>query len=226
MNRQSDKSPEPPAPAAPEGAVAPAPRWRGLARVAIVGRPNVGKSTLVNRILGRRAAITQETPGVTRDRVTYQAEWAGRAFELVDTGGWEPRAKGLQARVVAQAERAMAEADLLVFVVDATTGISPEDAAIAARLRRGEVPVLLVANKVDGPGLEPQIGGFWSLGLGEPLPVSSLHGRGSRVVDTAGMRRSFQQAEGADYFALVRSFQAVDRADVALLVLDAPAGVT
>src|SRR6266545_3404694 len=267
MNRQSDKSPEPPAPAAPEGAVAPAPRWRGLARVAIVGRPNVGKSTLVNRILGRRAAITQETPGVTRDRVTYQAEWAGRAFELVDTGGWEPRAKGLQARVVAQAERAMAEADLLVFVVDATTGISPEDAAIAARLRRGEVPVLLVANKVDGPGLEPQIGAFWSLGLGEPLPVSSLHGRGSgdvldamverlgperrqapdddhpavaivgrpnvgkssllnRVVDTAGMRRSFQQAEGADYFALVRSFQAVDRADVALLVLDAPAGVT
>src|SRR6266542_3048455 len=299
MNRQSDKSPEPPAPAAPEGAVAPAPRWRGLARVAIVGRPNVGKSTLVNRILGRRAAITQETPGVTRDRVTYQAEWAGRAFELVDTGGWEPRAKGLQARVVAQAERAMAEADLLVFVVDATTGISPEDAAIAARLRRGEVPVLLVANKVDGPGLEPQIGAFWSLGLGEPLPVSSLHGRGSgdvldamverlgperrqapdqdlpavaivgrpnvgkssllnrmagaelaivdpapgttrdtvdsvighhdrryRVVDTAGMRRSFQHAEGADYFALVRSFQAVDRADVALLVLDAPTGVT
>src|SRR6266540_161693 len=230
MNRQSDKSPEPsapaPAPAAPEGEVAPAPRGRGLARVAIVGRPNVGKSTLVNRILGRRAAITQETPGVTRDRVTYQAEWAGRAFELVDTGGWEPRAKGLQARVVAQAERAMAEADLLVFVVDATTGISPEDAAIAARLRRGEVPVLLVANKVDGPGLEPQIGVFWSLGLGEPLPVSSLHGHGYRVVDTAGMRRSFQQAEGADYFALVRSFQAVDRADVALLVLDAPAGVT
>src|SRR6266542_2102091 len=263
MNRQSDKSPEPsapaPAPAAPEGEVAPAPRGRGLARVAIVGRPNVGKSTLVNRILGRRAAITQETPGVTRDRVTYQAEWAGRAFELVDTGGGEPRAKGLQARVVAQAARAMAAAGLLVFVVDATTGISPEDAAIAARLRRGEVPVLLVANKVDGPGLEPQIGAFWSLGLGEPLPVSSLHGRGSgdvldamverlgperrqapdddhpvvehdgrgyRVVDTAGMRRSFQQAEGADYFALVRSFQAVDRADVALLVLDAPAGVT
>src|SRR6266508_429604 len=189
MNRQSDKSPEPAAAPAPEGAVAPAPRWRGLARVAIVGRPNVGKSTLVNRILGRRAAITQETPGVTRDRVTYQAEWAGRAFELVDTGGWEPRAKGLQARVVAQAERAMAEADLLVFVVDATTGISPEDAAIAARLRRGEVPVLLVANKVDGPGLEPQIGGFWSLGLGEPLPVSSLHGRGSGDVLDAMVER-------------------------------------
>src|SRR6266540_2868843 len=130
-----------------------------------------------------------QTPRVTRYRVTYQAEWAGRAFELVDTGGWEPRAKGLQARVVAEAERAMAEADLLVFVVDATTGISPEDAAIAARLRRGEVPVLLVANKVDGPGLEPQIGGFWSLGLGEPLPVSSLHGRGSGDVLDAMVER-------------------------------------
>jgi GTP-binding protein len=274
-------------------------RRSGLPRVAIVGRPNVGKSSLVNRILGRRAAITQELPGVTRDRVTYQAEWAGRAFEVVDTGGWEPRASGLQARVVAQAERAMAEADLLLFVVDATTGISPEDAAIAARLRRGDVPVLLVANKVDGPAQELQTGVFWSLGLGEPLPISSLHGRGSgdlldalverlgperhdapdddqpavaivgrpnvgkssllnrmagielaivdpspgttrdtvdsvvehdgqeyRVVDTAGMRRSFQQAEGADYFALVRSFEAVDRTDVALLVLDAPEGVT
>src|SRR6266508_1152507 len=273
MNRQSDKSPEPAAAPAPEGAVAPAPRWRGLARVAIVGRPNVGKSTLVNRILGRRAAITQETPGVTRDRVTYQAEWAGRAFELVDTGGWEPRAKGLQARVVAQAERAMAEADLLVFVVDATTGISPEDAAIAARLRRGEVPVLLVANKVHGRGSgdvldamverlgperrqapdddhpavaivgRPNVGkssllnrmAGAELAIVDPTPgttrdtvdsVVEHDGRGYRVVDTAGMRRSFQQAEGADYFALVRSFQAVDRADVALLVLDAPAGVT
>src|SRR6266540_7422845 len=180
MNRQSDKSPEPPAPAAPEGAVAPAPapegavapapRWRGLARVAVVGRPNVGKSTLVNRILGRRAAITQETPGVTRDRVRYQAEWAGRTFELVDTGGWEPRASGLQARIVAQAERAMAEADLLLFVVDATVGVTEEDAAVAARLRRGRVPVLLVANKVDGPEQELATGALWSLGIGEPLP--------------------------------------------------------
>ncbi|HXP13744.1 MAG TPA: GTPase, partial [Actinomycetes bacterium] len=118
-----------------------------LPRVAVVGRPNVGKSTLVNRILGRRAAITQELPGVTRDQVTYQADWAGRRFELVDTGGWEPKATGLQASVVAQAERAMADADLVLFVVDATVGVTEEDAAVAARLRRGRVPVILVANK-------------------------------------------------------------------------------
>ena len=99
-----------------------------LPRVAVVGRPNVGKSTLVNRILGRRAAITQEKPGVTRDRVTYQADWAGRRFELVDTGGWEPKATGLQASVVAQAERAMADADLVLLVVDATVGVTEEDA--------------------------------------------------------------------------------------------------
>jgi GTPase len=277
-----------------------------LARVAVVGRPNVGKSTLVNRILGRRAAITQEQPGVTRDRVAYEAEWSGRRFEVVDTGGWEPRATGLQARVVAQAERAMAEADLLLFVVDATVGVTEEDAAVAARLRRGRVPVLLVANKVDSDAVEHQVGALWSLGLGEPVPVSGLHGRGSgdlldavverlgtgrdaagaplaegeaepavpalaivgrpnvgkssllnrlagaelaivdptpgttrdtvdstverngrryRLVDTAGMRRSIQRAEGADYFAFVRSLEAVDRADVALLVLDAAAGV-
>jgi GTPase len=269
-----------------------------LPRVAVVGRPNVGKSTLVNRILGRRAAITQEQPGVTRDRVAYQADWSGRRFELVDTGGWEPRATGLQASVVAQAERAMADADLLLFVVDATVGVTEEDAAVAARLRRGRVPVLLVANKVDSAAAEPQVADLWSLGLGEPLAVSGLHGRGSgdlldavverlgtvapagdepqvpalaivgrpnvgkssllnrlagqelaivdptpgttrdtvdsivdrggrgyRLVDTAGMRRSFQQAEGADYFAFVRSLEAVDRADVALLVLEAPLGV-
>jgi GTPase len=268
------------------------------ARVAVVGRPNVGKSTLVNRILGRRAAITQEQPGVTRDRVAYEAEWSGRRFEVVDTGGWEPRASGLQARVVAQAERAMAEADLLLFVVDATVGVTEEDAAAAARLRRGRVPVLLVANKVDSEAVEAELGDLWSLGLGEPLPVSGLHGRGSgdlldaiverlgsgravaeeppapalaivgrpnvgkssllnrlageelaivdptpgttrdtvdstvtrdgrryRLVDTAGMRRSFQRAEGADYYAFVRSLEAVDRADVALLVLDAPEGI-
>ena len=269
-----------------------------LPRVAVVGRPNVGKSTLVNRILGRRAAITQEVPGVTRDRVAYQADWAGRRFELIDTGGWEPKATGLQASVVAQAERAMTDADLVLFVVDATVGVTEEDAAVAGRLRRGRVPVVLVANKVDSAAAEPQVADLWSLGLGEPLPVSSLHGRGSgdlldavverlgtaaaaadepqvpalaivgrpnvgkssllnrlagqdlaivdpipgttrdtvdsiveragrsyRLVDTAGMRRSFQQAEGADYFAFVRSLEAVDRVDVALLVLEAPLGV-
>ena len=235
---------------------------------------------------------------MTRDRVAYPADWSGRRFELVDTGGWQPKATGLQASVVAQAERAMAEADLLLFVVDATVGVTEEDAAVAARLRRGRVPVLLVANKVDSAAAEPQVADLWALGLGEPLAVSSLHGRGSgdlldavverlgaeaatgdepevpalaivgrpnvgkssllnrlagqdlaivdptpgttrdtvdslvdrdgrryRLVDTAGMRRSFQQAEGADYFAFVRSMEAVDRADVALLVLAAPLGV-
>jgi len=296
MNRQNDIAIE----RQGDGSAGP------LARVAVVGRPNVGKSTLVNRILGRRAAITQEEPGVTRDRVAYDAEWSGRRFEVVDTGGWEPRATGLQARVVAQAERAMAEADLLLFVVDATVGVTEEDAAVAARLRRGRAPVLLVANKVDSEAVEAQVGALWSLGLGEPVPVSGLHGRGSgdlldavverlgtgqaaagtrlaereaepavpalaivgrpnvgkssllnrlagaelaivdptpgttrdtidstvdrngrryRLVDTAGMRRSIQRAEGADYFAFVRSLEAVDRADVALLVLDASAGV-
>src|SRR4029453_12228654 len=102
-----------------------------LPRVAVVGRPNVGKSTLVNRLLGRRAAITQEVPGVTRDRVAYHADWSGRRFELVDTGGWEPKASGLQASVVAQAERAMADADLLLFVGGATVGVHEEDAAVA-----------------------------------------------------------------------------------------------
>jgi GTP-binding protein len=269
-----------------------------LPRVAVVGRPNVGKSTLVNRILGRRAAITEALPGVTRDRVPYEAEWSGRRFELLDTGGWTPRARGLDAQVVAQAERAAREADLVLFVVDATVGVTEEDAAVAARLRRAGIPVLLVANKVDGPEQELATGVLWSLGLGEPVPVSSLHGRGAgelldalverlhtqrstadepdlpalaivgrpnvgkssllnrmagaelaivaetpgttrdavdtvlahdgrgyRVVDTAGMRRSLARAAGADYFALVRSLEAVDRADLVLLVLEGPAGV-
>src|SRR5215216_3582120 len=169
-----------------------------LPRVAVVGRPNVGKSTLVNRILGRRAAITQELPGVTRDRVAYPAEWAGRRFELVDTGGWEPKATGLQASVVAQAERAMAEADLLMFVVDATVGVTEEDAAVAARLRRGQVPVLLVANKVDSAAAEPLIADLWSLGLGEPVPVSSLHGRGSGDLLDAVVERLGTEAAAGD----------------------------
>src|SRR6266508_4417688 len=303
MNQLNDPSTDPRATADQAGAARAS---AGLPRVAVVGRPNVGKSTLVNRILGRRAAITEALPGVTRDRVPYEAEWSGRRFELVDTGGWEPRARGLAVQVVAQAERAMHEAELVLFVVDATVGVTEEDAAVAARLRRGRVPVLLVANKVDSEAVEAQVGDLWSLGLGEPVPVSGLHGRGSgdlldavverlgtgqaaagtrlakreaepptpalaivgrpnvgkssllnrlagaelaivdptpgttrdtvdstvdrdgrryRLVDTAGMRRSIQRAEGADYFAFVRSLEAVDRADVALLVLDAPAGV-
>lgn len=270
-----------------------------LPRVAIVGRPNVGKSSLVNRILGRRAAITQELPGVTRDQVSYPAEWSGRAFMLLDTGGWEARVQGLAAQVAAQAERGMREADLVVLVVDAIVGVTQDDAAVAARLQRSPVPVVLVANKVDGAAQEAELPRLWSLGLGEPYGVSAVHGRGLgdlldalierlprhaapeavgtagavalvgrpnvgksslfnrlgggdlaivddapgttrdsvdtlvehdgqtwRFVDTAGMRRHMRHASGTDYYALVRSLEAIARADVALLVLDAPAGVT
>ncbi|HEY8372810.1 MAG TPA: ribosome biogenesis GTPase Der [Pseudonocardiaceae bacterium] len=147
--------------------------------VAVVGRPNVGKSTLVNRILGRREAVVQDTPGVTRDRVAYDAMWNGRRFTVVDTGGWEPDAKGLQASVAAQAELAMATADAVVLVVDATVGATDTDEAVARVLRRSKRPVLLVANKVDDQRLLADVASLWSLGLGEPYPVSALHGRGS-----------------------------------------------
>ncbi|MFO7192036.1 ribosome biogenesis GTPase Der [Thermocrispum sp.] len=147
--------------------------------VAVVGRPNVGKSTLVNRILGRREAVVQDTPGVTRDRVAYDASWAGRRFTLVDTGGWEPKAKGLQAAVTAQAELAMTTADVVVLVVDATVGATATDEAVAKTLRRSKRPVVLAANKVDDERLLPEVAALWNLGLGEPYPVSALHGRNS-----------------------------------------------
>ena len=147
--------------------------------VAVVGRPNVGKSTLVNRILGRREAVVQDIPGVTRDRVAYDALWNGRRFTLVDTGGWEPDAQGLQAMVSQQAERAVATADLVVFVVDGRTGATETDLTVARTLRRGSVPVVLTVTKVDDERLEPDTAELWSLGLGEPFPVSGLHGRGS-----------------------------------------------
>lgn len=147
--------------------------------VAVVGRPNVGKSTLVNRILGRREAVVQDIPGVTRDRVAYDALWNGRRFTLVDTGGWEPDARGLQAMVSAQAERAVATADLVLFVVDGRTGATETDLVVAKTLRRGTVPVVLTVTKVDDERLEPDTAELWSLGLGEPYPVSGLHGRGS-----------------------------------------------
>ncbi len=147
--------------------------------LAVVGRPNVGKSTLVNRILGRREAVVQDVPGVTRDRVAYDAQWAGRRFTIVDTGGWEPDARDFAARVTAQAQRAAAAADAVLLVVDATVGATSTDEAVARVLRRGRKPVVLAANKVDDERAESDATALWSLGLGEPYPVSALHGRGS-----------------------------------------------
>ena len=146
--------------------------------LAIVGRPNVGKSALVNRVLGRRAAVVQDVPGVTRDRVTYRGEWEGRAFTLVDTGGWEPDASGLDAAVAAQAEVAVELADAVLFVVDAIVGPTATDEQVVRMLRASKKPVRLVANKVDDVRQEAYIGELWGLGLGEPWPVSALHGRG------------------------------------------------
>ena len=293
--------------------------------VAIVGRPNVGKSTLLNRIIGRRAAIVEEHPGVTRDRKDVDAEWLGRAFRLVDTGGWLARGTDLDDKVSAQSERAIGEADVVLFVVDVVTGATEDDAEVAELLRRSGRPVLLVVNKVDDTGREHQMWELMSLGLGEPYPVSALHGRGTgdlldkvvellpdevdadavddpaaaergvegtergdagggassevdngvsvaimgrpnvgkstlfnrligddrsvvhdlpgttrdtidtvvetelgplRLIDTAGMRRRSRIDEGTEYYSLVRALQAVDEADVALLVIDATEGVT
>ena len=147
--------------------------------IAVVGRPNVGKSTLVNRILGRREAVVLDTPGVTRDRVMYDAEWTGRRFTLVDTGGWETDVAGLDARVAEQAEIAIDLADVVVFVVDATVGPTATDERVVRLLRKSGKPLLLAANKVDNPQLELEASSLWGLGLGEPRPVSALHGRGS-----------------------------------------------
>jgi GTP-binding protein len=147
--------------------------------LAVVGRPNVGKSTLVNRIIGRREAVVQDVPGVTRDRVSYDANWNGRAFTVVDTGGWDPDARGLAERIRAQAEIAVAVADAVLFVVDAGVGITDADEAVVRVLRKSGKPVVLAANKVDDQRAEAESYGLWNLGLGEPYPVSALHGRGS-----------------------------------------------
>jgi GTP-binding protein len=275
--------------------------------VAVVGRPNVGKSTLVNRFVGRRSAIVEERPGVTRDRKELVAQWRDRRFRIVDTGGWlPPSAAGedpaaLTRQVSAQAERAVSEADVVLLVVDATVGVLEEDAQVARILQRADKPVLVVANKVDDQRQETEAWAFASLGLGEPHAVSASHGRGAgdlldavvtalpaageraradaeqafsvalvgrpnvgkstlfnrllgeertvvhdepgttrdaidtvletadgplRVVDTAGMRRRSRIDEPTEYFGLVRALEAVDRADAALLVIDAAAGVT
>lgn len=263
--------------------------------VAIVGRPNVGKSALVNRILGRREAVVEDVPGVTRDRVSYAAEWTGKRFTLVDTGGWEPDAKGLDASVALQAEVAIDLCDVVLFVVDSRVGATATDEHVVQLLRRTNKPVLLVANKVDDAVQEPEAAALWSLGLGEPHPVSALHGRGvadlldatvkampeesavaqtrlagprrvaiigrpnvgkssllnkaageeravvsdvagttrdpvdeqveiaGRVwtfVDTAGIRRRVHLQHGADFYASLRTATALEKAEVAIVVLD------
>ncbi|WP_278609414.1 ribosome biogenesis GTPase Der [Varibaculum cambriense] len=161
-------------------AVAPQmPDARALPVLAVIGRPNVGKSTLVNRILGRRAAVVQDQPGVTRDRVRYQAQWAGKDFQLLDTGGWELGVKGLDQMVAVQAEASIQLADAVLFVTDAGVGATETDMQIARILQRCNKPVILVANKVDSERIEADAAALWSLGLGEPFPLSALHGRGS-----------------------------------------------
>ncbi|CAM8624777.1 COG1160 Predicted GTPases [Acidimicrobiia bacterium] len=276
-----------------------------LPSVAVVGRPNVGKSTLFNRIVGRREAIVEEKPGVTRDRKEVVAEWQGREFRLVDTGGWMPGGDSLDAKVSAQSEKAIEEADCVLFVVDTVIGITEEDSRIANILRRNGRPVLVVVNKVDDTNRENSIWEFVRLGVGDPYPVSALHGRGTgdlledlvkilpavpevevdvdaapadkifsvsivgrpnvgkstlfnrligddrsvvhdmpgttrdavdtvvetedgpvRFVDTAGMRRRSKIDGGTEYYSLVRALQAIDRSDVALLVIDSTVGVT
>ena len=263
--------------------------------LAIVGRPNVGKSALVNRILGRREAVVQDIPGVTRDRVTYKAEWNERKFTLVDTGGWEPDAKGINASVAAQAEIAVELADAVLFVVDATVGATFTDEHVVRMLRATNKPVILAANKVDDVRQEPEAASLWSLGLGQPWPVSAIHGRGVadlldhvltilpevsaiakeevggprrvailgrpnvgkssllnraageervvvnelagttrdpvdeqveiagkvwRFVDTAGIRRRMNLAQGADFYASLRTSAALEKAEVAVVMLD------
>lgn len=151
----------------------------GLPRVVIVGRPNVGKSTLVNRIIGSREAIIEDTPGVTRDRVSYEAEWNGKNFVVVDTGGWEPTAEGIALKISDAAESAIIDADLVLFVVDAQVGQQSDDDALISVLRKSKKPIMLIANKVDSDKDELEAHSLWNLGLGEPHFISAAHGRGS-----------------------------------------------
>jgi len=268
--------------------------------VAVVGRPNVGKSTLVNRIVGSRSAVVEEMAGVTRDRRQFDAEWAGRDFILVDTGGWEVKPGGdLNVSIRQQAEGAVSGADAVILVVDGTTELSDDDTGVISILRAAEIPVILAVNKVDDFLQEREVDRFWKLGLGEPQPVSAYHGRGVgdlldevvaklpareeaeiapdvprvaivgrpntgkstllnrlageervivserpgttrdpidvdveidgtkyRLVDTAGIRRKPQIIEDADFYAVIRAREALERADVAVLMVDATEGVT
>jgi GTP-binding protein len=163
--------------------------------LAVVGRPNVGKSALVNRILGRREAVVEDKPGITRDRVTYRAEWNGRQISLVDTGGWEIDAEGIHLSVAEQAEVAVELADAVLFVVDAMVGPTASDEQVVKMLRSSGKPVLLVANKIDDSHLEPEAASLWSLGLGEPYPVSALHGRGVADLLDAAIKVLPQQSK-------------------------------
>src|SRR6478672_3644014 len=219
--------------------------------LAVVGRPNVGKSTLVNRIIGRREAVVQDIPGVTRDRVSYDANWNGRAFTVVDTGGWDPDARGLAEAIRAQAEIAVSLADAVLFVVDATVGITDADEAVVKILRASKKPVVLAANKVDDQRTDAEAGGPRRIAIvGKPNvgkssllnklaredrvvvdnvagttvdPVDELidfGGRTWRFIDTAGIRKRVKEASGHEYYASLRTSTAIDRAEVAVLVID------
>ena len=263
--------------------------------LAIIGRPNVGKSTLVNRIIRSKEAVVEDVPGVTRDRVTYDAEWNGKDFAIVDTGGWEQDARGMHKQVAAQAELAVDEADAVVFVVDGLVGATAVDEAVVRMLRRKKKPVLLAANKVDADVHMAEVYGLWNLGLGQPYPLSALHGTGTgdlldaaitalpetaqhggalpeggprrvaligrpnvgkssllnrlagservvvdsvagttmdpvdefielggqtwRFVDTAGIRRRQHMASGSEYYAMLRTQRALDKAEVAVALI-------
>ncbi len=171
-----------------------------LPMVVIAGRPNVGKSSLVNRIVGARAAVVEEEQGVTRDRKVLTAEWAGVTFSVMDTGGWLAGGDSLEEKVSAQAERALADADVVLMVVDVTTGVTEEDLAAARIIRRSGPPVRLVVNKVDDTAREAQAWEFISLGLGDPFPVSSLHGRGTGDLldEVVGLFPGAERSDGAD----------------------------
>ncbi|MBV7295517.1 bifunctional cytidylate kinase/GTPase Der [Corynebacterium sp. TAE3-ERU12] len=168
-----------------------------LPTVAIVGRPNVGKSTMVNRFIGRREAVVEDFPGVTRDRISYLADWGGERFWVQDTGGWDPDAKGMHAAIARQAEVAMATADVIIMVVDTTVGVTSTDEVMARKLQRAEQPVILVANKFETDGQLGDVAEFWSLGLDYPYPVSALHGRGNADVMDEVLRRFPEQPRAA-----------------------------
>ena len=183
--------------------------------LAIVGRPNVGKSALVNRILGRREAVVEDKPGITRDRVSYKAEWNDRDITLVDTGGWEIDAKGLDLSVAEQAEVAVELSDAVLFVVDAMVGPTASDERVVSMLRASGKPVFLVANKIDDAHLEPEAASLWSLGLGEPYPVSALHGRGvADLLDAVIKKLPEKSAVAEDEFAGPRRVALIGRPNV------------